>query len=270
MRIVLSLLLAPFTFCGLLSGPLLADDQVQVAGQLLESAFACPVPPVSYYEMDSPITSMPRASLSWNSTGFRAVEDERILFKDDRVLAEAGDKSATPVGNEKGKPVERHRHAIVSADYRDLAGTEMRIENEGALLVIKCRSGNQCIHVQGSSDYGAERNHDFVQNDYPFKFCDKGTLQNAKAAFDALISSAPPAPPQQTTTRHVKSSVGGYINLRTSPGLNSIILTQIPAGESINVDEAGCVQGNDGRTKFPFCPVTWNGQKGWASASGFE
>jgi Bacterial SH3 domain len=260
-----------FSTFGILPAISFADDQVRAAEQLLESAFACPVPPVSVNEMDSPITSMPRASFSGNSSGFRVVVDKRILFKDDRVLTEAGDRSATPIGNEKGKPVERHSQAVVRANYGDLAGTEVTKQNKGALLVIKCRSGNECLRIQSSSDYGADdqRNSSHTQNEDAFQFCDEETLQNAKAAFDTLIASAPPTPPQQGTSRRVKSSLS-YMNLRTSPGLDSIILTQIPAGESIAVDESRCVPGNDGKTRFPFCPVTWNGREGWASASGFE
>jgi len=251
-----------------------AEDQVQVAEQLLESAFACPVPPVSFYEMDSPVTSMPRASISWNSTGFSVVVDEKILFKDDRVLAEAGDKSATPLGNERGEPVERHSQAIVTANYGNLAGTEIKKENEGTPLVINCRSRSQCIRIRSNRDYGADdqRSYSHTQDEYSFRFCDAEALQNAKAAFDALIASAPPTPAQPLgVTRTVRSVVsGGYINLREGPGLDRDVVVQIPAGESIVVDESMCRPGSDGKTKFPFCPVTWKGQKGWASASGFE
>jgi hypothetical protein len=262
----LTAIILSFSALGILPVASFAEDQVQVAEQLLESAFACPVPPATFYEMDTPLTSIPRATFSRNSTGFRVTVDERLLFKNDAILRFAGDETAA----RNGKPREAHRQTTVSANYADLAGTEIVKENVGRLLRIKCGSESKCIHIQGTADYGSERGYQNSEDGTSFQFCDDATLQNAKAAFDSLIATAAPTQPLGAT-RTVKSAVsGGYINLREGPGLDRAVLIQIPAGESIVVDESRCRPGSDGKTKLPFCPVTWKGQKGWASASGFE
>ena len=246
-----------------------ADDQVQLAEQLLESAFACPVPPVTFHEMDTPLTSLPRSSFLRNGAGFRVTTDTRVLFKDDSVLSFAGDPTAGRVG--QGKPRETHHRKTDDANYSDIEQPEAGEDNEGRYLVIACRLKQKCIRSESSQDYGSEEDrHGVETSDHAiFRFCDETTLQNAKAAFETLIARSVPV--RSSTTRRVKSTAsGGYINLRDGPGLDRDVLTQIPAGESIVVDESKCMPGSDGRTRFPFCPVTWRDQKGWASASGFE
>lgn len=262
----LTTIILGFSALGILPAASFAEDQAQVAEKLLEAAFACPAPPSTQNEADQPVTAISRSTFSGNGVGFRVTSDVRIL----------ADIGGAYNGQSTG-PDEMHRHSVYSADYRDLARAEIVKSYEGGRrfeqLHIECRSGRECFHQQSSQDAGPPimRQSNDSATEGHFEFCDEETIQNAKAAFDVLIASAPPAPPHLGIARRVKSSVsGGYINLRTSPGLNSIILAQIPAGESISVDESSCRPGNDGKTRFPFCPVKWHGQKGWASASGFE
>lgn len=250
-----------------------ADDQVSVAEQLLESAFACPVAPVTFYEMDSPLTLLPRATFSRNGAGFHVTTDTRILFNDDSVLSFAGDPTAGRVG--EGKPRETHSRRIDNANYSDLKQPEVREDNEGRYLAIACRSEQKCIRSEGSRDYGSQEDRRSVRmSDYAiFRFCDESALQNAKAAFDVLIAmpaAARPTQPQLAIRKVRSTVVGGYINLREGPGLDWTVIAQIPTGETISVDEAGCKPGSDGKTTFPFCPVAWNGRNGWASSSGFN
>jgi hypothetical protein len=76
---------------------------------------------------------------------------------------------------------------------------------------------------------------------------------------------------ERTIVRRIRGDVsGGYVNLREGPGQNRGVLNQIPAGQSVAVSSSGCVLPDDGVSKYPFCPVVWNNQKGWVSASGFE
>jgi hypothetical protein len=75
----------------------------------------------------------------------------------------------------------------------------------------------------------------------------------------------------QPTMRKIKGATsGGYVNLRDGPGQDKQIVSQVPAGQSVAVSGQDCVLSDDGVSTFPYCPVVWNGQKGWVSASGFE
>jgi hypothetical protein len=71
--------------------------------------------------------------------------------------------------------------------------------------------------------------------------------------------------------RRIKNtSSGGFANLRAGPGQNYDVLMQIPGGERVAVAEWECVLSKDRISTYPFCPVVWNGWKGYVSASGFE
>lgn len=246
--------------------PSFAEDDVAMAEKLLQGAFACPAPPSTEYECDTPITSTSRSSFSGDRTAFRVATDIRLISSNfcDVPPDEAGR--------------ELHRHIIMSGNYRDISrseiesyqvpmGDHMRVQKK---LTLYCRSGRNCIEDQMQQDFGEDRTEDKQYDKDSFEFCDEEELQNAKVAFDTLIAAAPKAQSQETM-RRVKSSVsGGYINLREGPGLDQRVVVEIPAGESILVDESDCRPGSDDRTKYPFCRVIWKGHMGWASASGYE
>jgi hypothetical protein len=245
-------------------------DDTQIAEQLLESAVACPVPPATIYEMDTPLTHLTRSTFKGNGISFRVTKNSRTLFSNDAVLRFAGDPAARRDG--RGKPRETNGQSTEQANYGDLQPPEIKEDPEGRYLTLYCRSQQECVHSEGSRDFGPpdERQSQLTLDHVFFRFCDEATLQNAKAAFDVLIATAKPVA-KQLATRTVKETVsGGYINLRAGPGLDQDVIVQIPAGETIAVDETSCKPGSDGRTTFPFCPTTWNGKSGWASSSGFN
>ncbi|MGY3447157.1 SH3 domain-containing protein [Bradyrhizobium sp. USDA 4473] len=245
-------------------------DDTQIAEQLLESAIACPVPPVTVHEMDTPLTVLTRSTFKGNGISFRAIKNSRTLFNNDAVLRFAGDPAARR--DARGKPRETNSQTIDQANYGDLLPPETKEDPEGRYLTMDCRSKQECVHSEVSRDFGApdDRHSELTLDHVYFRFCDEATLQNAKAAFDALIATAEPIM-KQLATRTVKPTVaGGFINLREGPGLDRDVIIQIPAGETIAVDEEGCKPGSDGRTTYPFCPITWNGRHGWASSSGFN
>jgi hypothetical protein len=62
----------------------------------------------------------------------------------------------------------------------------------------------------------------------------------------------------------------GYLNLRGGPGQDQTVIDRIPAGATGIVVIGSCVPSADGRSRYPFCPVEWNGQRGWVSSSGLE
>lgn len=246
--------------------PSFSEDNVAMAEKLLQGAFACPAPPSIEYECDTPVTSISRSSFSGDRTAFRVATEIKIISSNfcDVPPDEAGR--------------ELHRHIIMSGNYGDISrsaiesyqvpmGDHMRVQKK---LTLYCRSGQNCIGNQMQEDFGEDRTEDKQYDKDSFEFCNEEELQNAKVAFDTLIAAAPKTQPQETT-RRVKSLVsGGYINLREGPGLDQRVVVEIPAGESIVVDESDCKPGSDGRTKYPFCRVTWEGHVGWASASGYE
>jgi hypothetical protein len=248
------------------AGPTFADDQViQIAEQLLESVFACPTPMETFNEADQPVQSIGRMSFSGGRTDF-------VLTERSRMLSDVG---AMFDGPSTG-PSETHMTIVTNANYADLASVEIDDDHPqgwhgGPALRVHCRSKQKCFYTQKFRDTGPQRmrHEDYRGDEAYFSFCDATTRDNAKAAFDALIATASPPPPQ-LTTRTVKPAAGGYINLREGPGLDRNVIVQIPAGDTIAVDEAGCKPGSDGRTTFPFCPVTWKGWDGWASSSGFN
>ncbi|MGY3582458.1 hypothetical protein ACVIGB_000618 [Bradyrhizobium sp. USDA 4341] len=245
-------------------------DDTQIAEQLLESAIACPVPPATIHEMDTPLTVLTRSTFKGNGTSFRVTKNSRTLFYDDAILRFAGDPDARRNG--RGQPRETSGQTIDQANYGDLQPPEIAEDPEGRYLTMYCRSKQQCVQSETSRDFGApdERESQVTLDHVYFRFCDEATLQNAKAAFDALIATAKPVA-SQLATRTVKTTIsGGYINLRAGPGLDQDVIIQIPSGETIAVDEARCKPGSDGRTTFPFCPTTWNGKSGWTSSSGFN
>lgn len=246
--------------------PSFAEDDAAMAEKLLQGAFACPAPPSTEYMCDAPITSISRSSFSGDRIAFRVATDIKII---------SGNFCDVPP-DEAGR--ELHRHIISSGNYGDIIrseiesyqvpmGDHIRVQKK---LTLYCRSGRNCMRDQTQQNYGEDRTEDKQYDKDSFEFCNEEELQNAKAAFDVLIAAAPKTQPQETT-RRVKSLVsGGYINLREGPGLDQSVVAEIPAGESIIVDESDCRPGSDGRTRYPFCRVTWKGHVGWASASGFE
>lgn len=246
--------------------PSFAEDDVAMAEKLLQGAFACPAPPSIEYMCDAPITSISRSSFSGDRTAFQVATDIKII---------SGNFCDIPP-DERGR--ELHRHVIGSGNYGDIArsaiesyqvpmGDHTRVQK---MLTLYCRPGRKCIRDQVQQDYGEDRTEDRQNDKDSFEFCNEEELQNAKAAFDALVAAAPKTQPQEATRRVKSLGSGGYINLREGPGLDQSVVAKIPAGESIIVDESDCRPGSDGRTKYPFCRVTWKGYVGWVSASGFE
>lgn len=69
--------------------------------------------------------------------------------------------------------------------------------------------------------------------------------------------------------RVISEFPNGKISLRGGPGVTHQKLDEIPAG-SILRQLAPCVPTDDGRTRYPWCKVQWNGATGWVSASGVQ
>lgn len=79
------------------------------------------------------------------------------------------------------------------------------------------------------------------------------------------------SPPPTILTKRIKDNVSlGYMNLRTGPGLNQAIITRVPAGTNGVLVRGPCVPASDKESRYPFCPVEWNGYTGWISSSGLE
>lgn len=232
-----------------------------MAERLLQGAFACPSPPRTEKECDTDVTTIVRSSFSGNGTVFQVSSAIRLI---------SDDFCSMPAG-ETGR--ELHRNVFIRASYRRLDRAVIESENSGGrlrnVLVLYCRSGVKCVRHQFQQDYftAEYRSGDEQGDGEHFEFCNDTELENAKAAFDALIAAAPPGR-LESTARRVRNSVsGGYINLRKGPSLNDGVIVEIPARENIVVDETSCRAGTDGRTRHPFCMVMWHGQEGWASAS---
>jgi hypothetical protein len=163
-----------------LAAPAYAEDQVKVAEQLLESAFACPIlSSGTTYGVKQ--TTRTNTTFSGASGGFSVYEDSRLLFSD---------------GFDFGwdhSPMEAHRRGTIGAKYRDLERAAIEKETEGTFLTVFCRDEKSCIKVQVKRDFGPmeDRDDHEPESQMSFQFCDDTTLQNAKAAFDALISLGP-------------------------------------------------------------------------------
>jgi hypothetical protein len=161
----------------ILPAPAYAEDQVKVAEQLLDSAFACPVlSSGTTYGVKQ--TTRTNTTFSGTGGGFSVYEDSRLLFSD---------------GFDFGwdhSPMEAHRRGTVGAKYRDLQRTAIEKETEGTFLTVFCREEKSCVKVQVKRDFGPMEDRDDrgPEPQMSFQFCDDATLQNAKAAFDALIS----------------------------------------------------------------------------------
>jgi hypothetical protein len=89
-------------------------------------------------------------------------------------------------------------------------------------------------------------------------------------------TAAAPAPANNpvypaVAMKNVKREVSlGYLNLRAGPGQDQKILARIPAGSTGVAVTGSCAPPKDGASGYPFCPVEWNGLRGWVSSNGLE
>lgn len=75
------------------------------------------------------------------------------------------------------------------------------------------------------------------------------------------------ATPRRTFT--VSPSVSqGILNMRSGPGQGHPIVTSIPAGASGVETTGGCVDPDDGKSRYEWCAVQWQGKSGWVSKGG--
>jgi hypothetical protein len=75
----------------------------------------------------------------------------------------------------------------------------------------------------------------------------------------------------QGTPKSVKRDVSlGYLNLRIGPGQDQAVLAKIPAGTRGVYETGACVPPKDHISSYPFCPVDWDGLRGWVSSNGLE
>jgi TIR domain/Bacterial SH3 domain len=94
-------------------------------------------------------------------------------------------------------------------------------------------------------------------------------LANVPAATAATPAVNPVYP--AVAMKSVKREVSlGYLNLRAGPGQDQKILARIPAGATGVAVTGSCAPPKDGGSSFPFCPVEWNGLRGWVSSNGLE
>jgi hypothetical protein len=88
---------------------------------------------------------------------------------------------------------------------------------------------------------------------------------------DSIVRELMDARPPPPLENRIKLDVsGGYVNLRAGPGQNQPVIDRVPAGETVFVTPEKCEKPADGVSRFPFCPVTWKGRKGWVSGSSLE
>lgn len=88
-----------------------------------------------------------------------------------------------------------------------------------------------------------------------------------------IPGSAAAEPSGETlATVRIRSTVsGGYMNVRSGPGLGHGVVGTIPAGTpDVRVDRQSCRASDDGRTSKPWCRVEWSGVSGWVSSGGFD
>src|SRR6185437_1650912 len=124
----------------MLSASALAEDQVKVAEQLLESAFSCPVLS-SGTTSGVKETTRTNATFSGTGSGFSVAENSRLLFND---------------GFDFGwdhSPMEAHRRGVVGANYGDLLSAEIQKQSEGSFLKLSCRNGKDCFNVKFKQDF---------------------------------------------------------------------------------------------------------------------
>ena len=104
---------------------------------------------------------------------------------------------------------------------------------------------------------------------YPFCPVEWNGYKGWASSSGLELPTTAPSPQPPTSTKRIKNNVSlGYLNLRTGPSLNQSVIARIPAGTNGVVVTGPCVQAID--ENYPFCPVEWNGYKGWASSSGLE
>ena len=71
--------------------------------------------------------------------------------------------------------------------------------------------------------------------------------------------------------KSVKREVSlGYLNLRAGPGQDQSVVARIPAGAAGVAVTGSCAPPKNGASGYPFCPVEWNGLRGWVSSNGLE
>jgi hypothetical protein len=95
----------------------------------------------------------------------------------------------------------------------------------------------------------------------------------APAVPPAATAAAPAVNPvyPAVAMKSVKREVSlGYLNLRAGPGQDQKILARIPAGSTGVAVTGSCAPPKDGASGYPFCPVEWNGLRGWVSSNGLE
>lgn len=89
-------------------------------------------------------------------------------------------------------------------------------------------------------------------------------------AFQWPVTFGPSRPSFPRKMRAVIPNVtDGYLNLRSGPGDAHSILSRIPSGTKGLSQTGPCVPADD-QAKYPFCPIEWNGQRGWVSSGGLE
>jgi uncharacterized protein YraI len=73
-----------------------------------------------------------------------------------------------------------------------------------------------------------------------------------------------------TADYRVASNVSlGVLRMRSGPGVNYDIVVEMPANSTgVRVAEHSCRLPDDGRSKYRWCRVTWQGFTGWASMIG--
>lgn len=82
-------------------------------------------------------------------------------------------------------------------------------------------------------------------------------------------------PPVEKTpagaTKRVKKGVSlGYLNMRSGPGTQHTVVTQIPAGSGGVRLTNTCAQSSDRTSRYAYCLVEWRGNRGWVSINGLE
>jgi S1-C subfamily serine protease len=87
----------------------------------------------------------------------------------------------------------------------------------------------------------------------------------------AVVAALDKAADANAVLFNVRANIpGGFANMRSGPGVAWPVVAKIPVGETGLRRQQPCKAPDDGRTKFPWCPLVWRGASGYVSLANLE